>query len=101
MNLLKNKKIGFIGTGRMAYAVIKALLDSKALDPEQIFVSNRSSRKKEKSVQAFGVNSAKNNEDVVSHCDVVFLCMKVEENSLVIAVAEHIVIDVLNDLWSL
>jgi len=79
MNFLRHKKIGFIGTGKLARAIIKALISSKTLVPEQIFVSNRSQKKMGKVVQDFGVNPSKSNEDIVDHCDVVFLCMKPQD----------------------
>jgi len=38
--MLKNKKIGFIGSGNMATALIKGILKSELVAPDAVFASD-------------------------------------------------------------
>lgn len=79
MNIIQTRKIGFIGSGNMAQAIIKALIDSKTVSEKQIFVSNRSEKKLERVVQELGVQPARSNEDVVDQSDIVILATKPQD----------------------
>ena len=57
---LKDQKIGFLGGGAMAEALITALLQSGLTEPGAIFVSNIRLARKEYLKQKFGVNLADN-----------------------------------------
>ena len=48
MNVVKNRKIGFLGAGNMAQAMMERWVSEKTLPLENIYVSNRSRRKLEK-----------------------------------------------------
>ncbi|MEQ1876117.1 MAG: pyrroline-5-carboxylate reductase [Bdellovibrionia bacterium] len=109
MNLLKHKKVGFIGMGKMGQALVKTYVESGTFPKTGIFVTNRSAMKQEKVVQAYEVQSLKNNEELVEKCDIVFLCMKPQdmlealhpismlfnESQLVISLAAGITLDTL------
>ncbi len=77
--LLKSMKIGFIGAGNMSQTMIKGLLESKLLRPEQILVANRTPGKLLKVTELFGVQTRDHNEQVVEECDVIILAMKPQD----------------------
>ncbi|MDE6869672.1 MAG: pyrroline-5-carboxylate reductase [Clostridia bacterium] len=64
-------KLGFIGCGNMAKAIINGLLDSKLLATKDIFVSTPSI-----SAPYRGVSFSNNNQDVISTCEHVVLAVK-------------------------
>ena len=71
-----DKKIGFIGCGNMAQAMISALVKSKLIESNQIIVSNRSKSILEKMNKEYGITIASNNIEVAEKCDIVFLAVK-------------------------
>jgi pyrroline-5-carboxylate reductase len=77
--LLKSMKIGFVGAGHMAQALVKGLLQSNNVKPERIFVSNRTPGKLIKLSEQFGVQTRDYNQEVVNECDVVILAMKPQD----------------------
>lgn len=72
-------KIGFIGVGNMAQALIKGLIESKTLSPKSIFATNRSQGKLQKAADFFGIQSCNDNEQLIDECDVVILSMKPQD----------------------
>lgn len=79
MNSFILKKIGFIGAGNMARAIISGLLGSDSVKPEQIYATNRSEGKIQKLVAKYGINQCKTNEELVESCDVIFLTVKPQD----------------------
>lgn len=77
-------KVGFIGVGNLAQAIIKGLVENKTLPPSHIFASNRSPGKLQKVVEAYGIQAMATNEDVINTCDVVILAMKPQDLSTAI-----------------
>ena len=71
-----DKKIGFIGCGNMAQAMISALVKSKLIESNQIITSNRSKNILEKMNKEYGITIASNNIEVAEKCDIVFLAVK-------------------------
>ena len=71
-----DKKIGFIGCGNMAQAMISALVKSKLIESNQIITSNRSKNILEKMNKECGITIASNNIEVAEKCDIVFLAVK-------------------------
>jgi pyrroline-5-carboxylate reductase len=82
--LLKTMKIGFIGAGHMTQALVKGMVESKAVRPEQIIISNRTPGKLIKLEETFHVQTRAQNELVVEECDVVILAMKPQDMPLAI-----------------
>ena len=78
-------KIGFIGSGNMAQALIKGLVETKVVQPTQIYATNRSPGKLQKLHEQYGIKTLDSNEALVETCDVVILSMKPQD--LVAAVA--------------
>lgn len=77
--LAQDWKVGFIGAGQMAQAMIRAFLDSGVLKPEKIFVSGRTEARVAKVVEKFGVQSVSSNEKLAEIADVIFLATKPQD----------------------
>lgn len=77
-------KIGFIGAGNLAQAIIKGLIDSKLVKPEHIYASNRSEGKLLKIKELFGINTCQNNEAVIDNADIIILAIKPQDFSIAI-----------------
>ncbi|MEZ0392373.1 MAG: pyrroline-5-carboxylate reductase [Pseudobdellovibrionaceae bacterium] len=77
-------KIGFIGVGNMAQAMIKGLIESKTVAAKSIYGTNRSEGKLQKATDFFGIQACNNNEELIDQCDVVILTMKPQDLSAAI-----------------
>lgn len=77
--LLKTYKVGFIGAGHMAQALIKGIMESKLLRPDQILVSNRTPGKPLKLKELYQIQVRDHNEQIVEECDIVILAMKPQD----------------------
>lgn len=72
-------KVGFIGAGNLATAIIKGLIEKKAISAQNIFVSNRTPGKLQKLSEQFQVQIEDTNEAVVEKADIVILAMKPQD----------------------
>lgn len=80
MNLvLKQKKVGFIGAGNMAQAIIAGLLDSQTLEKNQIFVSSRTDKRLKRVEEKYGVQIRNSNEEIVDECSVIIVATKPQD----------------------
>ncbi len=77
--LLKSMRIGFIGAGNMTQALIKGMVESKAVRPDHVVVSNRTPGKLVKLAELYKVETREHNEMVVEECDVIILAMKPQD----------------------
>jgi pyrroline-5-carboxylate reductase len=71
-----NKKLGFVGGGNMAAALIKGLLHAKVVPPEGIIVSDVKPERLEMLRQKHGVRTTTDNHELVRSSDVVVLAVK-------------------------
>lgn len=71
-----NKKIGFIGGGKMAQAIMQGIIGSKILEKSAIFVSDPNSETTQRVRKNLGINIAENNISLVKAVDIVFLATK-------------------------
>ena len=69
-------KLGFIGCGNMAQAMIRGILKRNILKPEEIIASDAFKEGLEKAALMFGINTTQNNTDVVNNSDVIVLAVK-------------------------
>lgn len=76
--LLKTQKIGFLGAGNMAQAMIKGLIEG-GIPAKNIYASNRSQGKLHKLVEQYGINSVAGNEELVNSSDIVILAVKPQD----------------------
>jgi pyrroline-5-carboxylate reductase len=75
MSDLKSKKLGFIGGGNMASALIKGLIHSGFPAP-QIFVTDVDADRLDALAAQHGVQVSTVNHDIVTKCDVIVLSVK-------------------------
>ncbi len=80
-NMLMHYKVGFIGVGNMAQAIIKGLVEAKVVAPHHIFAANRTPGKLQKAVDLWGVQPLAANEQVIDQCDIIVLAMKPQDLS--------------------
>jgi len=85
--VLKNKKIGFIGGGNMAEAIIKGMLSSSLIKASNIFVSEPNKNRQTSLSSEYKIKIVKDNLDLVKKSDV-----------LIIAVKPQIIREVLNGI---
>ena len=71
-----NKKIGFIGCGNMAKAMIGGIVRSKFIEPSNIYASNPSSEKLDQIRDNFCICTTGDNLIIAKKCDVVVLSVK-------------------------
>ena len=69
-------KIGFIGGGVMAEAIMKGILDVSLVKPENLFVSDLDSQRLEYLNKTLNVFGAESNIEVVNKSDIVILAIK-------------------------
>jgi len=80
-------KIGFIGVGGMAQAIIGGLLQAKTFSPEEIIVHSHRQESYEPYAQAHGLQAASSNAAVAQASDLV-----------VLAVTPNVAVDVLQEI---
>lgn len=69
-------KLGFIGCGNMATAILKGIADSKKLDPADIFVFDTNAKTQENVAAKYGVQPAENAGALAQNCDHILLAVK-------------------------
>lgn len=96
-----NRKIGFIGCGSMAKAMIGGIVQSGFTSPENIYASNRSIGNLTEMEQKHGIIVTQDNLEVARQCEIIFLAVKpnmyatvieeikeaIVENALIIMIA--------------
>lgn len=94
-------KVGFIGLGNMAKAIIGGMLKQNIMTKDEIIGSDKTSAAMDKVQQEFGIGTVSENRQVVALADVVILAVKpiflpevieeikdeVNENKLIISIA--------------
>ena len=73
---MTDKKIGFIGLGNMATAMIGGMLKKNMIRPENIIGKARTDGTEEKIQDKFGIQIAESNADVAAEADILFLAVK-------------------------
>ncbi|KXG73663.1 pyrroline-5-carboxylate reductase [Thermotalea metallivorans] len=71
-----NYKIGFIGAGNMAYAMINGLINNFPDICKDIYISNRTMDKAKSLSEEFGVSTALNHRDLAKKCNIIILAVK-------------------------
>ncbi len=70
---IMNKKIGFIGCGKMASAIIGGILAAKFVDNKNVIASEISEEKAKEKSEELGIKVITNNNELVKSVDVVFI----------------------------
>ncbi len=69
-------RIGFLGAGNMAGAILKGLLSKGFVQGPDVMISRRDPVQREKLAQAYGLLAADNNIHLMESCDVILLAVK-------------------------
>ena len=77
-------KIGFIGTGNMAAAMIKGIIKSHLVDPEKICGSNRTLSKLNELAEETGITACESNIEVAARSNIIILSVKPDSYKKVI-----------------
>lgn len=80
-----NKKIGFIGSGNMARAMIAGLFKSNITFSDNIMASNRTIDKLDKLKEQYNISTTLNNKEVAEFADILVLSVKPNKYESVIA----------------
>jgi pyrroline-5-carboxylate reductase len=72
---VKNQKLGFIGIGNMASAIIGGILKSQFISPDQICMYNPHPEKMQRFVES-GCIACSSSAEIIQSCGTVFLCIK-------------------------
>jgi pyrroline-5-carboxylate reductase len=78
-DFIKTQKIGFLGTGNLSQAVLRAFLDSGLVPKENILLANRTERKLLKVAEEFQVRSVATNEQLIEQSDIVIVGVKPQD----------------------
>jgi pyrroline-5-carboxylate reductase len=109
--VLKSKKIGFIGGGNMAEALIKGLLSASFIEAKSLKVADVSSERREWLHKEYHVKITDDNCDLAKKCDIIVLAVKpqavksvleeivdcIDDNKLVISIAAGIPIKTITE----
>jgi pyrroline-5-carboxylate reductase len=76
--LLKAQKIGFLGAGNMAQAMIRGLIEG-GIPSKNIYATNRSPGKLHKLAEQYQISPMENNGELVDLCDIVILAVKPQD----------------------
>jgi pyrroline-5-carboxylate reductase len=74
--MLRNKQVGFVGTGNMGEALIKGLIHGHVCKPEQIICSDTRPERLKAVRETFGVKGISHNTEVVKQSDIIILAVK-------------------------
>lgn len=105
-------KIGFIGGGKMASAIMKGIINSGYSIKENIYVSDKNIEALKLLKSNFGVNIVDNNTEIVRNCDVILFAVKpfvlrdvleeiksyVDEKKLILSIAAGISINTIEGI---
>jgi pyrroline-5-carboxylate reductase len=75
---LKTQKIGFLGAGNMANAMIKGLTEG-GIHSKNIYASNRSSGKLQRLSEHYKIQPTASNEELIETSDIVILAVKPQD----------------------
>lgn len=84
-------KIGFIGLGNMATAMIGGIVRKGIVKPEEILGSSKTKESVQKAADAFGIRGMENNEAVAAEADVLVLSVKPQMYEQVIGEIKNVV----------
>lgn len=71
-----SKKLGLIGCGNMAQAIIGGVISSKTLTPDQIIASNPSEPKLKNAKKKYGISITTDNKEAAKNSDIIILSVK-------------------------
>ena len=72
-------KISFIGSGKMAEALISGITESNTLSPNSINCTDKDGKKTTYMNEKYNINKFTNNLDVIQNADIIFICIKPQD----------------------
>jgi pyrroline-5-carboxylate reductase len=103
---MENKKIGFIGTGKMGEALIKGIIHAKLVPSKNIYASDMDIAKMQILKKELKINICNGNSDAVVNSDVIIIAVKPQivpavlleikssiKNQLIISIAAGVTIE--------
>lgn len=69
-------KVGFIGLGSMAQAILEGFIKCGSLEGRQVYASAGNYERLEKNCKRFGCNPCRTNEEVIDNSDIVIVALK-------------------------
>ncbi|MBA5851124.1 pyrroline-5-carboxylate reductase [Clostridium sp. cel8] len=108
-----NKKLGLIGCGNMAQAIIGGVINSSTLKPDEVIASNPSNGKLENTKAKYNIETTNNNLEVAKTSDLIILSVKpnkykdvieeikncISSHTIIITIAAGISIDNIKSLF--
>ena len=91
--MIKELRIGFIGAGNMATALIKGLIQSGICTPDQLQASDTDAEARKNISTGFGLTCHASNNDLVRECPVIVLSVKPQNMREVLAAVKEDVRD--------
>ncbi|MBI3770511.1 MAG: pyrroline-5-carboxylate reductase [Deltaproteobacteria bacterium] len=79
------RKLGFIGAGNMAGALVKGLLATKRYRPRDVWASDAASRQCRRLARVYGIGTASDNPTLVADTSIVVLAVKPQVMDAVLA----------------
>ncbi len=73
---MRGRKIGFIGGGNMAAALIRGLLHSETMAADQIRASDVKAERLAELREKFGIETSTDNDEIVRWADVIVIAVK-------------------------
>lgn len=73
---MEELKVGIIGVGNMGLALMRGMLDSGLIKPQNLWITNRRKKRSETIAADYGVQIAQSNSDCAKRADVVLLAVK-------------------------
>lgn len=74
--MLKEKRLGFLGSGNMAEALIHGLLESGLADKAKIMAADKDIERLNAIVEGYGIEGHSKNFEIARRCDVVIVAVK-------------------------
>ena len=84
-------RLGFIGCGNMARAIMQGIIAKGLVAPEEILGSNTTTERANETHELLGIQTTTDNTQVAGQSDIVFLCVKPQQyESVITEIADHL-----------
>ena len=88
-----NKKIGFIGAGNMAKAMIGGIVKSSLVDANKVTASDLNENALENAKKEYGINVTTDSKEVVKNSDIVVVAVKPNVYDIVLEGVKDLISD--------
>ena len=74
--MLKDKNIGFIGSGNMGVALLSGMIEHHVAEPDRVWCSDIRRQRLEEIDARYGVHTSDNNDEVLDNADIIIFAVK-------------------------